>query len=96
MTPMSRNSTVLLRTACIFSIALLLAGCATQPVMRALNPPGFFVGLFHGAISPLALIGSIFAETKIYAFPNTGWLYDFGFMLGLCIWAGGGATAAAK
>jgi hypothetical protein len=93
---MSSSRTIALRFVCICCFACALSACATQPVMRSFNPPGFFMGLFHGAISPLALIGSIFADTKIYAFPNTGWFYDFGFMLGLCIWAGGGATAAVK
>ena len=65
-------------------IAVVLGGCATQPEPSAYDPPGFFSALFHGFLSPFALIGSIFADVRIYAFPNSGGWYDLGFMVGLC------------
>lgn len=83
---------------CLCGAALILSGCATQPVPRGgPNVPGFFYGLLHGFGSPIALILGIFvADSRIYAFPNAGWWYDLGFMLGLLPWAGGGATAATR
>jgi hypothetical protein len=42
------------------------------------------VGLFHGFVSPFALIGSWFnPEIRIYATPNAGWWYDLGFVIGI-------------
>ena len=62
---------------------LLLTGCAYQPVNVAYDPPGFFMGIIHGAIAPFALIIGFFSEVRIYAFPNSGWWYDLGFMFGI-------------
>jgi len=59
----------------------LLTGCATQPAPGA--GPGFLMGLLHGLIAPASLVGSFFWDIRIYAFPNAGLGYDFGFMLGL-------------
>ena len=73
---------------------LLLSACATQPTPEVYNPPGFFMGFFHGAILPFSLIGSLFWHIRIYAFPNSGWWYDFGFSLGLTTLVGGSGRAA--
>ncbi len=35
------------------------------------------------------------AKVRTYAFPNTGVLYDLGFLLGLSVWGGGAAAGAA-
>lgn len=82
----------IIRTIMILSFCLILASCARQPTPVAYDPPGFFMGLIHGLISPFALIGSIFADIRVYAFPNSGGWYDFGFMLGISTWAGGAAS----
>ena len=66
-------------------VAVILGGCASQPEPSAYDPPGFFSALFHGFLSPVALIGSLFVDVRIYAFPNSGWWYDLGFMLGLWV-----------
>ena len=84
-----------------FSLGLLallaLSACATQPVVEIASYPGFLRGLLHGAIAPFAFIGSLFSDgIAIYAFPNAGGWYDFGFLLGLSIWGGGGHAAARK
>jgi hypothetical protein len=53
------------------------------------------MGLIHGFLSWFALIAHIFnAEIRVYAFPNAGGWYDFGFLLGLSAW--GGVAAAAS
>jgi hypothetical protein len=83
------------RTAAIcLAVAALLCACATQPAPIAFNPPGFWFGLLHGVIAPFALIASFFSDVRIYAFPNSGWWYDFGFVIGIGALFGGGSSAA--
>jgi hypothetical protein len=79
----------------ILFVILGLTGCAYQP-SGALSPsaPGFWPGLWHGFIAPISLVGSVFANHRIYAFPNSGVLYDLGFLLGLSAWGGGGTYFA--
>ncbi|MES0328653.1 MAG: hypothetical protein ABUK06_00005 [Dehalococcoidales bacterium] len=82
---------------------LLLAGCAA-----GLNPTvdvpdtdgdiaGFWSGLWHGIISPITFIISLFSDNvNIYEVHNVGGWYDFGFMLGIAIIFGGGARGAPR
>ena len=45
---------------------------------------GFLLGAWHGTISPIAFIGSLFSDDiSIYAINNSGKGYDFGYVLGL-------------
>jgi hypothetical protein len=76
------------RIGVLIATGLLLAGCATQPAPIADNPPGFFMGLWNGFTIFFSLIGSIFWNVRIYAFPNSGGWYDFGFFLGVGSWCG--------
>lgn len=80
--------------ALLLAIAAILSACATQPPPAALNPPGFWAGLFHGFTIFFSLIGSIFTENRIYAFPNSGGWYDFGYFLGSAMFLGGGGAGA--
>jgi hypothetical protein len=73
---------------------LLLASCASQPSPDVYDPPGFFSGLLHGFLMLFSLIGSIFTDVRIYAFPNSGGWYDFGFFLGAASFLGGGGVSA--
>ena len=77
----------------IFITALILSACAHQPRPIAFEPPGFFSGLWHGFIIIFSLIGSIFSDIRIYAFPNSGGWYDFGFVLGSCAFLGGACAS---
>jgi hypothetical protein len=74
-------------------LAVLCACFATQvPVPRVLvgNRPGFWLGLWHGFVAPVAFFVRLFSEsTRLYAFPNAGAWYDFGFMLGISGFSGG-------
>ena len=76
-------------TKTLLSVAfiLMLSSCAYQPTNIAHDPPGFFMGIIHGGIAPIALIVGFFSEVRIYSFPNSSWWYDLGFMLGISIWA---------
>ncbi len=74
----------------LLTLALLaIAGCAHQPAPDAYNPPGFFMGLFHGFTIVFSFIGGLFTEIRIYAFPNSGGWYDFGYVIGAAIFLGG-------
>lgn len=72
-----------------------LASCATQPVPTAFESPGSFSGVFHGLTMFFSLIASVFADYRIYAFPNSGGWYDFGYFLGAAT-AFGGAGAGSR
>ncbi len=54
------------------------------------------MALIHGFIAPLALVGSVFSDFRIYAFPNAGFFYDLGFLLGLSVWGGGTVYAVRR
>lgn len=48
------------------------------------DPPGLFSGIWHGLLAPWSLIARwIISDVVMYAVPNTGWLYDFGFLVGI-------------
>lgn len=67
-------------------LALALTSClATQtPDARVPSEPGFFLGLWHGFIAPASFIISLFTDAvRVYAVPNVGRWYDFGFLLGI-------------
>jgi hypothetical protein len=76
------------RSLLFLALATLLASCAYQPTPTGDNLPGFFSGFWHGFIIFFSLIGSIFGDVRIYAFPNSGGWYDLGFFLGVGSWGG--------
>jgi len=75
---------------------IFVIGCATQSVTNVTNPPGFFRGLLHGFLILFSFIGSLFTDYRIYAFPNAGGWYDFGYLLGVMIFFGGGGAGTCK
>lgn len=81
------------RPALAIAALFLLAACARQidaGVSEAAGTPGFLWGLWHGFIFPFAWIGSLFRpDIAVYAVPNTGGWYDFGFFLGITVLGGG-------
>ena len=84
--------------AAIALSGLLLVSCAaTQvPVEAGADTPGFWLGLWHGCIAPIAFVIGLFNDVRIYAVPNTGGWYDLGFLIGISCWGGGGCTAASR
>jgi len=73
----------------------LLAACASQ-VASGVEPaaPGFLLGLWHGFIFPVAWILSLFiSDIAIYAVPNNGGWYDFGYFIGV-VFLGVGARSS--
>ena len=76
----------------ILAAALMLAACAATQDSAAVAPqaPGFLLGLWHGFIFPVAWIVSLFTDRiAIYAVPNSGGWYDFGYFLGIVVFGVG-------
>lgn len=69
------------------ALAATLSACATQlpaAVAHAPATPGFLLGVWHGFIFPVAWVLSLlYPEVAIYAVPNDGGWYDFGFFVGV-------------
>ncbi len=60
------------------------------PGAVAATRPASSLGLWHGFIFPLAWIVSLFAPNiAIYAVPNNGGWYDFGYFLGIVVFGVG-------
>jgi hypothetical protein len=68
-----------------------LAACARQSAAAvAPEAPGMAYGLWHGFIFPVAWILSLFMpQVSIYAVPNNGGWYDFGYFLGIVVFGVG-------
>jgi hypothetical protein len=84
------------RTHTLLALAALtlLASCATQapgPVTPVTpGTPGFLLGLWHGFIFPVAwFLSLVMPNVAIYAVPNNGGWYDFGYFLGICVFGVG-------
>ena len=74
-----------MKRVAIVAAALLLAACARQAdTAVAATAPGFLYGVWHGFIFPVAWVVSLFdADTAVYAVPNNGGWYDFGYFVGI-------------
>ncbi|WP_315761286.1 hypothetical protein [Sphingomonas sp. Y38-1Y] len=73
------------------ALLLTLAACARQ-VGSAVAPgaPGFLHGLWHGFIFPVSWVMSLFVpDIAVYAVPNNGGWYDFGYFLGIVVFGVG-------
>jgi hypothetical protein len=80
------------RYAALAAGALALSACAAtqDPAAVAPSAPGFWLGLWHGFIFPVAWIVSLFtSKVAIYAVPNNGGWYDFGYFLGIVVFGVG-------
>jgi hypothetical protein len=70
--------------------ALSVAGSNSKYKEPNAQPAGFWGGLWHGIIAPLAFLISLFAEgISIYETNNNGHWYEFGFVVGIGVCAGG-------
>ena len=58
---------------------------------------GFWAGLWHGFIVLFTFIVSLFTDNvRVYEVHNNGNWYNFGFLLGVMIFFGGGSGGACK
>ena len=91
-----------LRAAGVIVLVLALVACAAGPNDAALvdgpHVAGFWLGLWHGAISPITFVVSLFnSGVNIYEVHNNGNWYNFGFMLGAsAALSGAGRSSAAS
>ena len=85
----------------VFALAatvLTLAACTAvqSGAVVQRGAPGFVEGVWHGFIFPVAFIVSLFKpEIAIYAVPNNGTWYDFGYFVGIVI-LGVGARSSTR
>ena len=103
MTEPLRQRRTVRRLAFIGALALVivaLSSCAAGPNPAAgtgQDPPGFWLGLWHGIILPVTFVISLFTDNvSIYEVANNGNWYDFGFVLGVSIVFGGGGSQARR
>ena len=89
--------------AVVVLVLLTLAGCAAETNSQvdtpaaAGKPAGFLLGLWHGFISPVTFIISLFSKVVgIYEIHNNGNWYNFGYILGCSIIFGGGVLGARR
>ncbi len=78
----------------LFSLMVIASCAAGDERFTAENPAGFWAGLWHGFISLITFIISIFNKNVgIYEVNNTGVLYNLGFILGVYIFFGSGSSS---
>lgn len=89
--------------AIILAAALALMSCAPGPNSVEKTPAadghtaGFLLGLWHGLISPITFVISIFTKNvRIYEVHNNGTWYNFGFVLGAGLFLSGGILGRKK
>jgi hypothetical protein len=83
---MQNGSRVRYSAIAVVAVALLLSACFAEQtaVVERVAFPGFWKGLWHGIIAPIAFLVSLFSDhVRVYAVPNAGRWYDFGFMIGI-------------
>ncbi len=97
-----KRTTALALTGLIV-LLMALSACAPGP-----NPAekttaadgkiaGFWLGLWHGLISPITFVISLFSKTvRLYEVHNNGGWYNFGFVLGAGLFLGGGILGRKK
>ena len=71
----------------LFPLLAALSACAHEvpsAVNHAATTPGFLLGVWHGFIFPVAWVLSLFVQgVAVYAVPNQGGWYDFGYFVGI-------------
>jgi len=89
----------------ILALLMLVLGavsCTASPNELVMQPnedgrvAGFGLGIWHGLISPITFVISLFSENiHMYEVHNTGAWYDFGFLLGVMLTFGGSGRGSA-
>jgi hypothetical protein len=97
---MTGNSTRLSlpRLSALVVALLALSACAAHQAHSAVAPeaPGFLLGVWHGFIFPVAWFLSLFMpDVAVYAVPNNGGWYDFGYFIGI-VFLGVGSHGSRK
>ena len=76
--------------------ASLVSGCAAGVnTSVGAGEAGFWMGLWHGLISPVTFVVSLFTDAvSIYEVRNSGGWYDLGFVAGVAVALGSGGHGA--
>ena len=75
---------------------LAVAGPNSKYAQTGAQPAGFWAGVWHGLILPVAFIVSLFnTNVRVYEKNNRGRWYDFGFLIGAAISLGSGGHESA-
>ncbi|MCD4737279.1 MAG: hypothetical protein K8R53_14645 [Bacteroidales bacterium] len=78
-------------------VLVFLSSCAPGNEKFDTEPAGFLYGLWHGFISLITFIISLFNDNvTIYEVDNSGKLYNLGFILGIAIFFGGGGKSSGR
>lgn len=73
-------------------LVLFVTSCTPGGAEFVEEPAGFLMGLWHGLISFFTFVISLFSDNvTIYEVHNNGGWYNFGFILGISIFYGGGS-----
>ena len=87
------------RLLVLAAAALALTACAATQTSGAITQPaapGFWLGVWHGFIFPIAFIVSLFMPAvEVYAVPNNGGWYNFGYFVGI-VFLGVGARSSRR
>ena len=83
------------------ALVIFVSACTAGPNAAAGQGPndaGFWLGLWHGLIAPIAFLVSLFNESVgIYEVHNSGGWYNVGFLFGVSIFfSGSGAGAGGR
>ena len=89
--------------AMVLAVILVLAACAPGPNDAERTPSakgkvaGFWMGLWHGLISPITFVISLFNKNvRLYEVHNSGGWYNFGFVIGAGLFLSGGILGKKK
>jgi len=84
-------------------VILSLSACVAGPNAledtpgARMKPAGFLLGLWHGFISLFTFVISLFSKrVGVYEVYNSGGWYDFGFILGILMFYGGGGSGSCR
>lgn len=70
--------------ALVFVLSPFIVRAVTLNLDFSFNLTGIFLGFWHGLLAPYSLVIRWFLpEISMYSCQNAGWLYDFGFLVGI-------------
>ncbi|NOY50111.1 MAG: hypothetical protein GXO88_06080 [Chlorobi bacterium] len=73
----------------------LITSCAAGSEKFTEETAGFLMGAWHGFISLFSFVASLFVDgIEVYEKNNNGNWYNFGFIIGIMIFYGGGGKGA--
>lgn len=93
-----KTKTLLILSVFVLCTLVFLTSCAEVQHVDACKTGhtyGFFGGLWHGIIAPVAFVVSLFSDTTaVWAVNNNGGWYTFGFLIGVGSLGFGGSKAS--